>query len=133
MHDVLRTYLWELLHLVQKLQPATTPAPLAAAGRLATRFGELLERQFPLHSPRQPLGLRTPADYADHLAVHVNYLNRALKAATGHTTTALIGGGSRRKPKSCCGIPPGASRKLPTCWALPTRPISGPFSSAKQP
>ena len=34
--------------------------------------------------------LRTPTDFADQLAVHVNSLNRALKDATGFTTTALI-------------------------------------------
>ncbi|MBH8570117.1 helix-turn-helix transcriptional regulator [Microvirga sp. STS02] len=90
-HDLLRTYLWELIHLVQKLQPA--PAPLAthsAADRVATQFAELLERQFPRHSPQPPLRLRTATDYADQLAVHVNHLNRVLKETTGFTTTALI-------------------------------------------
>jgi AraC-like DNA-binding protein len=90
-HDLLRTYLWELIHLVQKLQPA--PAPLAthsAAGRVAAHFTELLERQFPRLSPQPPLRLRTATDYADQLAVHVNHLNRVLKETTGHTTTALI-------------------------------------------
>jgi AraC family transcriptional regulator, transcriptional activator of pobA len=52
----------------------------------------LLERQFPLESPQQQLRLRTPTDYADQLAVHVNHLNRVLKDTTGHTTTELIGG-----------------------------------------
>jgi len=90
-HDLLRTYLWELIHLVQKLQPV--PAPLAthsAAERVATQFTELLERQFPRPSPPLPLRLRTATDYADQLAVHVNHLNRVLKETTGHTTTALI-------------------------------------------
>ena len=92
-YDLLRTYLWELIHLVQKLQPTTAPAPTrTAADRLAALFGELLERQFPLASPQQQLRLRTPTDYADELAVHVNHLNRVLKDTTGHTTTALIGG-----------------------------------------
>ncbi len=89
--DLLRTYLWELLHLVQKLQPA--PAPLAthsAAERVATQFAELLERQFPRLSPQPPLRLRTAADYADQLAVHVNHLNRVLKETTGQTTTVLL-------------------------------------------
>ncbi|MFD2718501.1 helix-turn-helix domain-containing protein [Hymenobacter monticola] len=89
--DLLRTYLWELIHLVQKLQPV--PSPLAthsAAERVATQFAELLERQFPRQSPQPPLRLRTAADYADQLAVHVNHLNRVLKETTSHTTTALI-------------------------------------------
>lgn len=90
-YDLLRTYLWELIHLVQKLQPA--PAPLAthsAAERVATHFTELLARQFPRLSPQPPLRLRTATDYATQLAVHVNHLNRVLKDTTGHTTTALL-------------------------------------------
>ena len=90
-HDLLRTYLWELIHLVQKLQPAPTPlATHSAAARVATQFTELLERQFPRQSPQPPLRLRTATDYADQLAVHVNHLNRVLKETTGHTTTALL-------------------------------------------
>lgn len=90
-HDLLRTYLWELIHLVQKLQPA--PARLAthsAAERVATQFAELLAQQFPRQSPQPPLRLRTAADYANQLAVHVNHLNRVLKETTGYTTTTLI-------------------------------------------
>jgi len=92
-YDLLRAYLTELVHLGQKLQPTLAAAPgHSAAARLAARFAELLERQFPLDVPQQPLRLRTAADYADHLAVHVNHLNRVLKETTGHTTTALIAG-----------------------------------------
>jgi AraC-like DNA-binding protein len=92
-YDLLRSYLWELIHLVQKLQSAPSAPPAgSAAERLATQFGELLERQFPLPGPGQALRLRTPTDFADQLAVHVNYLNRALKEATGHTTSALLAG-----------------------------------------
>ena len=91
-YDLLRTYLLELIHFGQKLQPAAVLAATSnASARLATRFAELLERQFPLETPQQQLRLRTPAAYADHLAVHVNHLNRVLKETTGHTTTALIG------------------------------------------
>lgn len=90
-YDLLRAYLLELMHLGQKLHPApalaTTPN---AAARVAALFSELLERQFPLETPQQRLRLRTPKDYADRLAVHVNHLNRVLKETTGHTTTALI-------------------------------------------
>jgi len=92
-YDLLRAYLLELIHLGQKLlpAPAATPAPNAPA-RLTAQFAELLERQFPLETPRQQLRLRTAADYAGQLAVHVNHLNRVLKETTGHTTTALIAG-----------------------------------------
>ena len=90
-YDLLRAYLWELIHLVQKLQPTPALVPtLPAAARLTARFTDLLERQFPLESPQQQLRLRTPTDYADQLAVHVNHLNKVLKETTGHTTTALV-------------------------------------------
>ena len=90
-YELLRAYLLELIYLAQKLLPAPTTAPAPpAAARLAAQFTELLERQFPLATPGQTLGLRTARDFADALAVHVNHLNRVLKEATGHTTTALI-------------------------------------------
>jgi len=90
-YDLLRTYLVELIHRVQKLQPAASPAQVPAATRLAAQFAELLERQFPLDASASPLRLRTAKDYADALAVHVVHLNRVLKEATGHTTTTLLG------------------------------------------
>jgi len=90
-YGLLRTYLVELIHVVQKLQPTASPALAPAAARLADQFAELLARQFPLAGPPPLPRLRTAKAYADHLAVHVNHLNRVLKEATGHTTTALIG------------------------------------------
>ncbi|MBX0289107.1 helix-turn-helix transcriptional regulator [Hymenobacter sp. HSC-4F20] len=90
-YDLLRTYLWELIHRGQKLQPVPAQAPAHnAAARVTALFGELLERQFPLATPQQQLRLRTAKEYADQMAVHVNHLNRVLKETTGHTTTALI-------------------------------------------
>ena len=92
-YDLLRTYVLELLHAGQKLQPAAAlPQSHTAAARVAALFIELLERQFPIETPQQKLQLRTAADYADRLAVHVNHLNRVLKETTGHTTTEIIGG-----------------------------------------
>ncbi|MBC6612535.1 helix-turn-helix transcriptional regulator [Hymenobacter sp. BT507] len=91
-YDLLRTYVLELIHLGQKLQPATALHPVhSAAARLTSLFAELLERQFPLETPQQQLRLRTAKDYADHLAVHVNHLNKVLKETTGRTTTDLLG------------------------------------------
>ena len=90
-YELERAYLLELIYLAQKLVPPEAVAPVpAASARLAARFTELLERQFPLASPGQTLGLRTARDYAEALAVHVNHLNRVLKDTTGRTTTALI-------------------------------------------
>ena len=100
-YDLLRAYVLELLHLAQKQQPATTLHPAHSAGaRLTSRFVELLERQFPLTSPQQRVSLRTAKDFADHLAVHVNHLNRLLKDNTGRTTTDLIGGRLAQEAKA---------------------------------
>ena len=91
-YDLLRAYLLEMIHYVQKLQPAQPSAPTQnASARLTAQFADLLERQFPLESPQQRLRLRTATDYAAQLAVHINHLNRVLKETTGHTTTAFIG------------------------------------------
>ncbi len=90
-YDLLRTYLMELIHYGQKLQPATALHPAHnASARVSSLFAELLERQFPIESPGQKLTMRTAADYAAQLAVHVNHLNKVLKETTGATTTTLI-------------------------------------------
>ncbi len=90
-YDLLRNYVVELLHFGQRLQPAAAQHPThTAAARVTSLFAELLERQFPIHTPQQRLRLRTAKDYADQLAVGVNHLNRVLKDTTGRTTTDII-------------------------------------------
>lgn len=91
-YDLLRAYTLELIHLAQKLQPAGLHTRHGAFARTAAQFVELLERQFPLQSRHQKVALRTAKEYADHLAVHVNHLNKVLKETTGLTTTELIAG-----------------------------------------
>lgn len=92
-YDLLRNYLLELIHYGQKLQPVSSLHPTHnAAARVVSLFIELLERQFPIESLHQRGTLRTAKDYADQLAIHVNYLNKVLKESTGKTTTALISG-----------------------------------------
>jgi AraC-like DNA-binding protein len=89
--DLLRNLVLELIHYGQKLQPMSAlSSSQNASERISSLFIELLERQFPVESPRQTLGLRTPKDYANRLAVHVNHLNKVLKEMTGSTTTELI-------------------------------------------
>jgi len=91
-YDLLRNYVLELIHYGQKLQPATALYPEHnASARVTSLFIELLERQFPIESPNQKVMLRTAKDYANRLAIHVNYLNKVLKESTGKTTTHLIG------------------------------------------
>lgn len=90
-YDLLRNYVLELIHCGQKLQPADVTSPgVNAAARVTSLFIELLERQFPIESPKQKLKLRSAKDYAGRLAIHVNHLNKALKENTGKTTTAII-------------------------------------------
>lgn len=90
-HEVIHSYIELVLHEALKIEPPTTQfTSVDAAGRVASLFLELLGRQFSLLTPSQPLLLRTPQDYAAALTVHVNYLNRAVRAATGKTTTAHL-------------------------------------------
>ncbi|MFC5682018.1 helix-turn-helix domain-containing protein [Flavobacterium sp. MAHUQ-51] len=90
-YDLIRNYVSELIHFGQKLQPATALYSKHNSGaRVASLFAELLERQFPIESPRQRLELRTAKDYASRLSIHVNHLNKVLKENTGKTTTELI-------------------------------------------
>jgi AraC family transcriptional activator of pobA len=90
-YDLIRTYVLELIHYGQKLQPASVLHPShTASARVSSLFVELLERQFPIESMNQKLALRTAKDYADRLSVHVNHLNKVLKEHTGKTTTDII-------------------------------------------
>lgn len=90
-YEVLRHQLHVLLHQARHLLPPPAALrPATAADRLATQFLDLLERQFPIHTPLMPLHLRSAQHVAPLLGVHVNHLNRAVRAATGKTTTAHI-------------------------------------------
>jgi len=90
-YDLIRNYVFELIHSAQKMQPAATLYSSSnAATRISSLFMELLERQFPIESPRQQINFRSANEFADQLAVHVNHLNRALKETTSKTTSELI-------------------------------------------
>ena len=91
-YDLLRALVFELLHFALKMYPDNNlnGQSITAGKRISARFLELLERQFPIDDIRQNLTLRSATDYAEHLNVHVNYLNRAVKDVTGQTTTQLI-------------------------------------------
>ena len=89
--DLIRDYINLILHESLKLEPSQNfDQKKSATERLTSVFLELLERQFPIESPENPLLLRTPKDFAEKLAVHVNYLNRAVKQVTGKTTSQHI-------------------------------------------
>lgn len=91
-YDVLRSLVFEIIHSALKFKPAQSNpvGKQKAAVRVASLFIELLERQFPIESPMQQMKLRTPADFADHLCIHVNHLNRSLKEVIEKTTSQLI-------------------------------------------
>ena len=80
-----------IIHEALRIQPpANGQHHKNATARLVRLFMELLERQFPIDNTEQPLRLRTAQDFANALAVHTNYLNRALKEVTGKPTTGHI-------------------------------------------
>jgi len=54
------------------------------------RFLDLLDSQFPIDSPRNTIDLKTPADFAGRLNIHINHLNHLIKLHTGKTTGQLI-------------------------------------------
>jgi AraC-like DNA-binding protein len=90
-YDLLRNYLVELIHYGQKLTPIeSTAGNINASARISTMFIELLERQFPIESATQSIQLKTPADFAGNLGVHINHLNKVLKDITGKTTSEII-------------------------------------------
>lgn len=89
--DVMRLYISMLLHETVKMRSDKDRiAPVDASYRITRQFLELLERQFPVESLKIPLNLHTAQDFAGHLGVHVNSLNRSIKRVTGKSTTALI-------------------------------------------
>lgn len=89
--DILRCYLRLLVHEAMKMQDTSIYVPQKNAGqRTVELFLALLERQFPIDIPNKHLTLKTANDYAERLSVHVNHLNRVVKATTGRTTSMLI-------------------------------------------
>ena len=90
-YDLIRNYIMEMIHYALKMQPTETLYQhIDANARITAVFAELLERQFPIESPNQRFSLRSARDFAEHLAVHVNHLNRAIRLTTGKTTTEHI-------------------------------------------
>jgi AraC family transcriptional regulator, transcriptional activator of pobA len=89
--DLLRSYVHLIMHQVLKMQPTQEyKTHISAAGRITELFLELLERQFPVDGQEHSLQLKTATDFAHHLSVHVNHLNRSVKEITGKTTTQHI-------------------------------------------
>jgi len=71
------------------IQPVTENRPVKASQRISATFLGLLEQQFPIKD-KQPIRLRSAAQFADLLNIHVNHLNRAIKETLNKTTTQVI-------------------------------------------
>lgn len=89
--DALRCYLHILIHEAMQMKTTHTyTSHKNAAQRIVELFLMLLDRQFPIEIPQKPLQLKSAADYAKRLSIHVNHLNRVVKLTTGCTTSELI-------------------------------------------
>lgn len=90
-YDVLRSYLIILVREALRMKDQSKyTSHRNSSQRIAELFLTLLERQFPISNELSPMPLRSAADFADRLSVHVNHLNRVLKTVTGRTTSELI-------------------------------------------
>lgn len=90
-YDLLRNYVSELIHFAMKIQPNEQLYHQQDANvRISSLFINMLERQFPIESPQDHIKMRSAKDFAEKIGLHVNHLNRAVRLATGKTTTTHI-------------------------------------------
>jgi len=91
-YSLLALMLLEIIYRGEKLVPLSQPAKQRhdANERIVEQFFGKLEQQFPIENSTQRLELIEPGDFAGHLNIHVNHLNKALKKITGKSTSALI-------------------------------------------
>jgi AraC family transcriptional regulator, transcriptional activator of pobA len=71
------------------IQPVTENQAVKASQRISAAFLGLLEQQFPIKDQHR-VRLRSAAQFADRLNIHVNHLNRAIKETLNKTTTQVI-------------------------------------------
>lgn len=90
--DLLRSHLYILTHEALRLQPEKDYRLVQsnASQRIYHLFIEKLDQQFPRRVAGEAPFLTKPSDFADHLSVHVNHLNRVVKKISGKTTGQLI-------------------------------------------
>lgn len=89
--ELLKSCIALLIHEALSIQPLQNESKQKnAAARITNLFIQLLEKQFPIESPVYPLNLRTAQDFAEKLSVHINYLNRSVKAITGKPTSVHV-------------------------------------------
>ena len=89
--ELIRNCIELIIHEALRIQPSQNVIPFKnATTRMTHLFMDLLERQFPIERSTEPLQFRNAQDFASALAVHVNYLNRSVKEATGKPTSVHI-------------------------------------------
>lgn len=89
-HDMIRSILQTLLYEEIRLQGNRNNTKDNTTPDLVGKFFKLLDQQFPVDCPENPLKLMSPATYAEQLNIHVNHLNAVLKKFTGKTTRKII-------------------------------------------
>jgi AraC family transcriptional activator of pobA len=89
--DMIRNLLLLLIHEGIRLQQSKPVVvnPLLR-DRVVNGFFSLLNQQFPVDSPENPLKLLSPSVFAELLHVHVNHLNSMIKKHTGKSTRTII-------------------------------------------
>lgn len=87
-----RNYLLELIFNAQKLDPVASYIKKKnnTTEEIACSFIRLLESQFPIDNPQDVIKLKTAGEFAEHLALHPNYLNRQVKLSKGRTVSDII-------------------------------------------
>ncbi|WP_052496520.1 helix-turn-helix domain-containing protein [Pedobacter lusitanus] len=89
--EVIRSLLKLIIHQGIKIQADyNIISQKDLSDRITPMFMELLERQFPVDSPGNPLKIKTASEFASQLNIHVNHLNYVIKSHTGKTTTQMI-------------------------------------------
>ncbi|MCW3464987.1 helix-turn-helix domain-containing protein [Chitinophaga nivalis] len=88
--EMIRSCIDLIIHEALSIQPQPEQQQKNAATRITYLFMELLEKQFPIVAAAEPLSVRTAQDFAARLAVHENYLNRAVKEVTGKPVSVHI-------------------------------------------
>lgn len=86
-----RTYLLELIFNAQKLSPTDSYIKINnTTEEITCSFIRLLESQFPIDTQEDTVKLKTAGDFAEHLSLHPNYLNRQVKLSKGRTVSEII-------------------------------------------
>ncbi|MBB5645624.1 helix-turn-helix domain-containing protein [Pedobacter cryoconitis] len=89
--EVIRSLLKLIIHQGIKIQSVNHLIEHKdVSDRITPMFIELLERQFPVDSPENPLKIKSASEFASQLNIHVNHLNYVIKSHTGKTTTQMI-------------------------------------------